>query len=88
LLEACGVPAPTQSPRERKECASHSLIPQWTFAGSIYFGCREPHLPLEFGYAQALLEQTGHEVELVDAQMDSLSLEDIQARVRAFQQGS
>jgi anaerobic magnesium-protoporphyrin IX monomethyl ester cyclase len=23
--------------------------PPWSFAGSIYFGCREPHLPLELG---------------------------------------
>ena len=30
--------------------------PRWSFDGSIYFGCREPHLPLEYGYAQALLE--------------------------------
>ena len=30
--------------------------PPWSFDGSIYFGCREPHLPLEFGYARALLE--------------------------------
>ncbi len=25
--------------------------PRWTFDASIYFGCREPHLPLELGYA-------------------------------------
>ena len=31
--------------------------PPWTFEGSIYFGCREPHLPLELGYAKALLER-------------------------------
>ena len=31
--------------------------PPWSFDGSIYFGCREPHLPLELGYAKALLEQ-------------------------------
>ena len=36
--------------------------PHWTFDGSIYFGCREPHLPLELGYAKALLERAGHEV--------------------------
>jgi len=29
--------------------------PPWSFDGSIYFGCHEPHLPLEFGYARALL---------------------------------
>ena len=23
--------------------------PNWRFDGSIYFGCREPHLPLELG---------------------------------------
>jgi len=22
--------------------------PNWTFNGSIYFGCRDPHFPLEF----------------------------------------
>lgn len=40
--------------------------PSWNFDGSIYFGCREPHLPLEFGYAKALLEEAGHETLLVD----------------------
>ena len=33
--------------------------PPWSFEGSIYFGCREPHLPLEYGYAKALLEARG-----------------------------
>ena len=47
--------------------------PHWTFDGSIYFGCREPHLPLEYGYARALLERAGHEVLLVDAQLHGLS---------------
>ena len=31
--------------------------PPWSFDGSIYFGCREPHLPLELGYAKSLLER-------------------------------
>ena len=26
--------------------------PAWRFDNSIYFGCREPHLPLELGYCQ------------------------------------
>ena len=31
----------------------YALInPNWSFEGSIYFGCREPHLPLEFGYEE------------------------------------
>ena len=38
--------------------------PPWSFDDSIYFGCREPHLPLELGYCRALLEAAGHEVLL------------------------
>jgi len=55
--------------------------PNWTFEGSIYFGCREPHLPLEFGYSKALLEQAGHEARLVDGQLEKLSLTDIRSRL-------
>lgn len=43
--------------------------PAWTFEGSIYFGCREPHLPLELGYTAALLEAAGHSVLVADAQL-------------------
>ncbi|MBV9611932.1 MAG: TIGR04295 family B12-binding domain-containing radical SAM protein [Acidobacteriaceae bacterium] len=49
------------------------INPHWTFEGSIYFGCREPHLPLEFGYAKALLEQQGHEASLFDGQLEGLT---------------
>ncbi|HVU50013.1 MAG TPA: TIGR04295 family B12-binding domain-containing radical SAM protein [Polyangia bacterium] len=41
--------------------------PRWTYEGSIYFGCREPHLPLELAYARALLEREGHEAFVIDA---------------------
>lgn len=58
--------------------------PPWSFEGSIYFGCREPHLPLEYGYAKALLEHAGHDALLVDAQLDALSREEMRARVAAF----
>src|SRR5947209_6719865 len=62
-----------------------SLInPRWSFDGSIYFGCREPHLPLEYGYSRALLEQAGHAVQIVDAQQDDLSLSDLAAQVTGF----
>ena len=62
-----------------------SLVnPHWTFDGSIYFGCREPHLPLEYGYARALLEADGHEVQLLDGQLDGLTTEDIAAAIREF----
>ena len=47
--------------------------PPWRFDGSIYFGCREPHLPLELGYAQALLRQDGHETLLIDCNLEPQS---------------
>lgn len=62
-----------------------SLInPPWNFEGSIYFGCREPHLPLEFGYAKVLLEAAGHAAEIIDGQAEQLSLDEIRQRVSNF----
>ncbi len=62
-----------------------SLInPPWSFEGSIYFGCREPHLPLEYGYAKELLESAGHEVHIVDAQLDALTNSEVRSQVAAF----
>src|SRR3954462_462872 len=58
--------------------------PPWTFDGSIYFGCREPHLPLEYGYARALLTAAGHDVLVVDAQLHAMSNEQIAAELEAF----
>jgi B12-binding domain/radical SAM domain protein of rhizo-twelve system len=58
--------------------------PAWSFEGSIYFGCREPHLPLEYGYSKALLERAGHEALVVDAHMDGLAREEVRARVARF----
>ena len=58
--------------------------PAWSFEGSIYFGCREPHLPLEYGYARALLERAGHEALLVDGQLEGLAPEEIRRRVAGF----
>jgi B12-binding domain/radical SAM domain protein of rhizo-twelve system len=63
----------------------YALInPNWTFEGSIYFGCREPHLPLEYGYSKALLEQAGHEVILIDGQLEQLPVDEIRRLVNAF----
>jgi B12-binding domain/radical SAM domain protein of rhizo-twelve system len=61
------------------------INPNWTFDGSIYFGCREPHLPLELGYAAALLEGAGHEAAIVDAQMRGLTRSQLREEVRALQ---
>jgi len=59
--------------------------PHWTFEGSIYFGCREPHLPLELGYAKALLEQAGHDVLLLDASLEPQPTPEIRDTVHRFQ---
>jgi B12-binding domain/radical SAM domain protein of rhizo-twelve system len=58
--------------------------PNWSFEGSIYFGCREPHLPLEYGYAKALLEAAGHEAAIVDGQLFGLSRAAIRDEVASF----
>jgi B12-binding domain/radical SAM domain protein of rhizo-twelve system len=46
--------------------------PPWDYRHSIYFGCRSPHLPLELGYAGALLEEAGHTVLIMDAHAQGL----------------
>jgi anaerobic magnesium-protoporphyrin IX monomethyl ester cyclase len=60
------------------------INPSWSFAGSIYFGCRQPHLPLEYGYAQALLRGAGHDAEIFDGQLGGLSRDAIRTGVAAF----
>jgi B12-binding domain/radical SAM domain protein of rhizo-twelve system len=60
------------------------INPRWSFEGSIYFGCREPHLPLELGYAQAMLLAKGHEVLLLDAHLLDVSLDDLRRAVADF----
>lgn len=65
-----------------------SLVnPRWDFSGSIYFGCREPHLPLELGAAKCLLEREGHEVQLLDGALDGLDNAALATRVAAFAPG-
>lgn len=59
--------------------------PNWSFEGSIYFGCREPHLPLEYGYAKALLEESGHEAIIIDGQLENLNADEIRGHLTHFQ---
>ena len=58
--------------------------PRWTFEGSTYFGCAEPHLPLELLSAQGFLRAAGHQVLLIDAAMENLSPDDVTYRLDAF----
>ena len=58
--------------------------PNWSFDGSIYFGCREPHLPLELGWCDALLRREGHRTLMLDGHLFGLETADIAAELRAF----
>jgi B12-binding domain/radical SAM domain protein of rhizo-twelve system len=58
--------------------------PAWTFDGSIYFGCREPHLPIELGFAAALLAADGHDVEILDGALLGLTRAQLRERVARF----
>lgn len=58
--------------------------PRWRYDHSIYFGCREPHLPLELGYAAASLQAAGHETVLLDGDLEGLPNEVLAERVAAF----
>lgn len=61
--------------------------PAWAYEGSIYFGCRHAHLPLELGYSKALLERAGHQVLMLDGQLQGLSNQEMADRVAAFGAG-
>ena len=58
--------------------------PAWDFSGSIYFGCKEPHYPLELLFAHDQIQLAGHEAMLIDAHSDNLEIEDVRARVGRF----
>lgn len=58
--------------------------PQWTFGGSTYFGCPDPHFPLELLSAREMLRASGHEVLLIDAFMEDLTPDRVKERLDAF----
>jgi anaerobic magnesium-protoporphyrin IX monomethyl ester cyclase len=60
------------------------INPPWSFEGSIYFGCQEPHLPLELGYARSLLRAAGHTAEMFDGHLFAASPDELARAVRDF----
>ena len=60
------------------------LNPNWDFKGSTYFGCHDPHTPLELLFAADQLRIARHESLLIDAQMDNLTIAESRNRVDAF----
>jgi anaerobic magnesium-protoporphyrin IX monomethyl ester cyclase len=60
------------------------INPAWNFDGSIYFGCQEPHYPLELLFAFDRIGAAGHEPMLIDAQVNRLSLAAVREQVVKF----
>jgi len=58
--------------------------PDWDFAGSTYFGCRDPHTPLELLFSSAKVQEAGHEALVIDAQTAKLPLAAVRTQVDAF----
>lgn len=59
--------------------------PSWRFDHSIYFGCREPHLPLELACSKLLLENAGHVAQMMDGHLFSAPMADLAEEVAEFQ---
>src|SRR5262249_44356265 len=63
----------------------YALInPNWTFTGSTYFGCQEPHYPLELLFAHDRIQENGHDALVIDAHSDNLSTTEVRQMVRKF----
>ena len=60
------------------------LNPNWNFAGSTYFGCTDPHYPLELLFAYQQVQKAGDEALLVDAKLENLSTTDVAPKIRDF----
>lgn len=58
--------------------------PNWDFTGSTYFGCRDPHTPLELLFAAQRIEARGSQAMVIDAQTDELSVADVRRQVEQF----
>ena len=58
--------------------------PRWEFSGSTYFGCQDPHFPLELMYAAGRIREAGHDALLIDAHLENLALDDARRRMDRF----
>jgi B12-binding domain/radical SAM domain protein of rhizo-twelve system len=55
--------------------------PAWDFRGSIYFGCQEPHYPLELLFTFDQIEAAGHEAFFIDAHSDGLDVSTVKRTI-------
>ncbi len=58
--------------------------PPWRFEHSIYFGCREPHLPIELACAKLRLDQRGHQTLMLDGHLNATAAADLANEAMAF----
>jgi anaerobic magnesium-protoporphyrin IX monomethyl ester cyclase len=58
--------------------------PNWDFAGSTYFGCREPHYPLELMFAADKIHEAGGEALLLDAHNQNWDVARVREKVLDF----
>ena len=58
--------------------------PAWSFAGSTYFGCQDPHCPLELLFAFDQIRDQGHEPLLVDAHLCQLTTDQVRSQLEGF----
>ena len=58
--------------------------PAWNFEGSTYFGCQDPHYPLELLFAFDKIREKGHEPLLIDAQLEKLTSDDVKRQLHSF----
>ncbi len=59
--------------------------PAWSYTNSIYFGSRDPHLPLELGYAKAMLDEAGHQMLMLDGHLNDQPNAELADMVATFQ---
>jgi B12-binding domain/radical SAM domain protein of rhizo-twelve system len=65
--------------------ARYALVnPNWDFAGSTYFGCRDPHTPLELLFAAQKIRANGGKALVIDAQTDGLTLAETREQTADF----
>lgn len=58
--------------------------PNWDFAGSTYFGCHEPHYPLELMFAADKIQAAGGEALLLDAHNQDWDVARVREKVVNF----
>src|SRR5215475_6561345 len=58
--------------------------PAWSYEGSTYFGCQDPHYALELLFACDQIQGQGHEALLIDAHLEQLSTSEVRGELERF----